>query len=71
LILGNSKWNHLGAQGTSKIQPEGGEELQDCTHFCAPSGISEWWAIYVLNWLVAWKRGELDAFEEKLRWAEE
>jgi len=54
-----------------KILEEGGGGWQDCTHFCAASGISEWWAIYVLNWLVAWKRRELDAFEENLQWAEE
>ena len=32
-------------------------ELADCTHFCNPSGLTEWWAIYTFSWLRAWTRG--------------
>ena len=29
--------------------------VHDCTHYCKPSGITEFWAIYFFNWLKAWK----------------
>ena len=39
----------------------------DCTHYCAPSGITEYWAVYFFNWLTAWRSGSLRDLARRVR----
>lgn len=45
----------LGAWSSHVVKPDG---THDCTHWCAPSGVTEYWAVYTMNWMAAWARGE-------------